>query len=292
MDNVAIIEHRPKIGLVLSGGGARCFAHIGVIKCLVRAGVPIDCVCGTSMGGIIAGLFCAGIPIDTLESIALTLAKPKELIKLIDLSPPRRGLLNIENVREFLQEILVEEYQIEKLDIPLAMAAVDLRTNKEVCLNSGSLLEAMIATTAFPGLFDPVIIDNKTLVDGGVLNNLPVDLAKELGAEIIIAVDVNYINNDISPWEEESIASRFNTLLPSIFHDVYQAEMIMVSALTENKLSKIKPDFLLRPIIPFSVNIFMGFIFAEQIITAGEEITQQFIPQIQVCTKSRANKLP
>lgn len=281
------IKRRPRIGLALSGGGARGLAHIGVIKELQKANIPIDCISGASMGGIIAGLLSAGVTIDKLESTALNIAKPNQLIKLIDLSPPRRGLLKGEKVEDLLQELLIEDRQIEQLDIPLALAAVDLRSNKDVSLDSGSLLEAMMASAAVPGLFEPVIINDQTLVDGGVLNNLPVDLTRKMGAEIIIAVDVNHFYDDKLSWEEKSIPARLNTFLPSVFRDVYQAEMIMVSAITENRLMKTKPDFLLCPNIPFNVNIFMGFAFADQIIAAGEEIARQFVTQIQVRIKPR-----
>jgi len=281
------VKRRPKIGLALSGGGARGLAHIGVIKVLQNSGIPIDCISGTSMGGIIAGLFSAGVTIDQLESVALNLSKPKQLIKLIDLSPARRGLLKGEKVKDLLLELLKEERQIEQLDLPLALAAVDLRTNQDVSLNSGSLLDAMMASAAVPGLFDPVICNEKTLVDGGVLNNLPIDLLQKMGAEIKIAVDVNYFYDVQLSWEEKSVAARFNALLPAIFQDVYQAEMIMVSAITENRLNKYKPDFLLRPNIPFNVNIFMGFNFADQIIVAGEEAAQQCVQQIQARIKPR-----
>ncbi len=286
------IKRRSRIGLALSGGGARGLAHIGVIKVLRKAGIPIDCICGTSMGGIIAGLYSAGVTIEKLESLALNFAKPNQLIKLIDLSPPRRGLLKSERVKDLLQDVLIEDRQVEQLDIPLALAAVDLRTNQEVCLDSGLLLEAMMASAAVPGLFDPVIMNDQTLVDGGVLNNLPVNLARKMGAEIIIAVDVNYFYDVNLSWEEKTIASRLNTLLPSIFRDIYQAEMIMVSAMTENRLTKTKPDFLLRPIIPFNVNIFMGFTFTNQIIAAGEEVTHQFTAQIQARIKPRVRWFP
>jgi NTE family protein len=275
------IKHQPRIGLTLSGGGARGLAHIGVIKELRNASIPIDCISGASIGGIIGGLYSAGIPIDKLESIALDLTKPNRFIKLIDFSPPRRGLLNDEIVKNLLQEILGSDFQIENLPIPLALAAVDLKRNQDVCISSGSLLEAMMATMAVPGLFDPVILEDQILVDGGVLNNLPVDLAREMGAEMIIAVDVNYFYDVNLSWEEKTISAHLNTLLPSIFLDVYQAEMIMISALTENRLKENKPDILLRPIIPFNVNIFTGFPFAGQIIAAGEEITRLSISQIE-----------
>lgn len=282
-------KRRPRIGLALSGGGARGLAHIGVIKVLQKAGIPIDCISGASMGGIIGGLFCAGVSIEKLESVALNFAKSNQLIKLIDLSPPRRGLLKGEKVKDLLQDMLIEDRRIEKLDLPLALAAVDLQTNQDVCLDSGSLLEAMMATAAVPGLFDPVIIDDQILVDGGVLNNLPVDLARKMDAEIIIAVDVNFLYDVQLSWEEKTVAARLNTLLPSMFRDVYQAEMIMVSAMTESRLKKIKPDFLLRPNIPFNVNMFMGFTFADQIIAAGEEITQPFTSQILARIKPRVH---
>jgi NTE family protein len=281
------IKRRPRIGLALSGGGARGLAHIGVLKVLHNAGIPIDYVSGASMGGIIAGLYCAGIPVDELESIALDLTRPNRFIKLIDFSPPRRGLLNGDIVINLLQEIITGDRQIEHLPIPLALAAVDLKRNQDVCINTGSLLEAMMATAAIPGLFDPVIKDDQILVDGGVLNNLPVELTRKMGAEIVIAVDVNYYYDVELPWEEKPVVAHLTTLLPSLFLDIYQAEMIMISALTESRLKESKPDFLLRPNIPYNVNIFLGFPYADQIIATGEKVTHSFLSQIRAKIKPR-----
>ncbi len=281
------IKRRPRIGLALSGGGARGLAHIGVIKVLQNAGIPIDFVSGSSMGGIIAGLYCAGISVDKLESIAIDLTKPNRFIKLIDFSPPRRGLLNGEIVINLLHEIITNDRQIEHLPTPLSLAAVDLKRNQDVCINTGSLLEAMMATAAIPGLFDPVIKNDQILVDGGVLNNLPIDLARKMGAEIIIAVDVNYFYDVELPWEEKPVVAHLTTLLPSLFLDVYQAEMIMISALTENRIKESKPDFMLRPNIPYNVNIFLGFPYADQIIAAGEEVTRSYLSQIRTRIKPR-----
>lgn len=277
---MALIKHYPKIGLALSGGGARGLAHIGVMKTLQNAGIPIDFMSGASMGAIIAGLYCAGVSIERLELEALSFSKPHHLIKLIDFSPPRRGLIRGEKVKDLLFDILDKDYQIDQLKIPLAITAVNLKNSQEVCLNSGSLIDAMLASSAVPGLFDPIIIENQTLVDGSVLNNLPVDLVRKMGAELVIAVDVNFFYENQASWEEPFVASRLNSFLPAIFKDIYQAEMIMVSALTENKLKQHKPDFLIRPKIPFDVNIFMGFNYADKIITAGEEMAQSFITQI------------
>jgi NTE family protein len=132
-------KRSPRIGVAFSGGGARGLAHIGVLKVLQEANIYIDCISGTSMGGIIAGLFSAGVSVEKLESIALNLSNTKQLIKLVDLSPPRRGLLKGDKVKDLLLELLGEDCQIEHLDIPLALAAVDLRTNKDECINSRSL---------------------------------------------------------------------------------------------------------------------------------------------------------
>lgn len=210
-------KRKPKIGLVLSGGGAKGFAHIGVLKVLEQAGVKIDYIGGTSMGAVVGGLYASGYNAQQIDSIfrstnfdallsdyvprssktfyekrndemyafSLPLKKmrigiPTSLSKgLYNYNLLNRLTYNVRHVRDFNQ-----------LPIPFLCMATDIETGEEVLLNKGYLAQAMLASGAFPTLFSPIEIDGRLLVDGGVTNNFPVDEIKKLGADIIIGVDV------------------------------------------------------------------------------------------------------
>jgi NTE family protein len=143
-----------------------------VLKTLERESVPIDCVSGASMGGVLAAAFAAGLTPADLESIALRMSSLRRLVRLVDLRRPRRGLLSGEKLRGFLARFLPPELTFADLSLPLALEAVDLRTGEEVALTRGSVLEAVLATSAYPGVLPPAVIDGRCLVDGGVLDKI------------------------------------------------------------------------------------------------------------------------
>jgi len=270
---------QPKIGLALSGGGARGFAHIGILKALQNAGIHIDCISGTSMGGLIAAAFACGIPLETIEQKALQLSHMRELVKLVDVSRQRRGLLEGSRVRDFLVDLFLDR-SFETLKIPLAMPAVDLVRAQEVVFTSGMVLPAVLATSAVPALFQPIELNGQRLVDGGVLNNLPVDLARRLGADRIIAVDVQFDPAAEKPWQDQPPGDRFPFPAPSFFLDFYRAELIMIAEITRMRLNACPPDLLLRPSIPTSITMFLGFTRIPEIIAAGEHCAIEAMPSI------------
>ncbi|MGO4771476.1 patatin-like phospholipase family protein [Flavobacterium sp. W22_SRS_FK3] len=208
---------RPKIGLVLSGGGAKGFAHIGVLKVLEEAGIKIDYIGGTSMGAIIGGLYATGYNAAQIDSIF----KQTNFDELINDYIPRGSknfygkrndelyaiVLPFSNLRVGIPEALSKgmyNYNLlssltrnvrhvrdfNKLPIPFLCIGTDIETGQEVLLNKGNLAQAMVASAAFPSLFSPVEIDGRLLVDGGVVNNYPIKEVRNLGADIIIGVDV------------------------------------------------------------------------------------------------------
>jgi len=260
----------PKIGLALSGGGARGLAHIGVLKVIEREGLPIHALTGSSMGGGIAAAYAAGWSAEALEQEALKMTRLRELAKLVDLRPPRRGILAGNNVRTFLAHFVPPEITFKDLRYPLGLKAVDLLSGSEVDLLEGRVLDAVMATSAFPGVFPPVETGPWRLVDGGVLNNLPYDLAEALGAERILGVNVSPRPEDAGePGHPESIAR-----LPGLAQDAYRVIIIMTRALTQARLRESPPDLLLTPQIPGDVGIFTGFPRAREIIAAGEREAQ------------------
>lgn len=268
---------RNGIGLVLSGGGARGLAHIGVLKALERENIPITHIAGTSMGGVISAMYAAGWDAESLEREALRMTELRELIKLIDIRPPRRGLLAGQNVREYLARFIDPESTFEDLKIPTALKAVDLNTGKQVNLRSGNLLDAVLATSAFPGIFPHVKIGEHYLVDGGVLNNLPLDLVDQKNPGRIVAVDV-------SPRYSEGDSAQSPPMighLPALAQDLYRTVMLMIHALTEARMEMQPPDVILRPEIPWDIGIFSGFPRAEEIIRAGERAAQDRLPELK-----------
>jgi NTE family protein len=208
---------RPKIGLVLSGGGAKGFAHIGVLKVLEEAGVKVDYIAGTSMGAVIGGLYASGYSATQIDSIfyntdfdellqdyiprssksfyekrndqmyALTL--PFDKLKIGVPIALSKGMYNY-NLLSKLTHKVRHVRDFNKLPIPFLCIATDIEKGEQVILKEGYLAQAMLASSAFPSLFSPVEIDGKLLIDGGVVNNYPVEEIRKMGADIVIGVDV------------------------------------------------------------------------------------------------------
>jgi NTE family protein len=270
-----------RLGLALGGGGVRGLAHIGVIKVLESAGIAVASLAGSSMGGLIGALFAAGWTGEELEQEVLSRTKFRQMVKLVDLSPSRRGFLVGQRVREQLDELIGNKLSFAQLRIPLALTAVDLCTGKEVTLRTGSVLEAVLATTAVPGLMPPVVMNGCQLIDGGVLNNVPTDVAKADGADVIAAVDVNPpFPSDPSQSLEEN-EKTWPAIFPQFAQDFYTAELIMVNALTRLRIAQCPPDLLIQPPIPDGISIFWGFTRAREAIAAGEESARQALPALE-----------
>lgn len=178
--------HRPRVGLALGSGSARGWAHIGVIRALEKAGVRPDIVCGTSIGALVGAAYAAG-ELDRLESWALEF-RMGDVLGFIDLTLSG-GAVKGARLMEFIRRGWTDR-PIEALGVPFAAVATSLHTGAEVWLRSGSTLDAVRASIAVPGLFAPVRWEGSLLVDGGLVNPVPVSLARAMGAEVVIAVDL------------------------------------------------------------------------------------------------------
>lgn len=177
-----------KVGLVLSGGAAFGLAHIGVIKELEKNNIPIDYITGTSMGALIGGLYSAGITTQKMEELLKKFTR--RMITDIDLfAISGGGLLHGRKVTNILKS-LIADINIEDCKIPFRAIATDLYAGEKYVFKSGNLVTAIRASISIPGIFKPVKIGKKVLVDGGAADNLPVDDVREMGAEKVIAVDV------------------------------------------------------------------------------------------------------
>lgn len=280
---------RPRTCLVLSGGGARGAAHIGVLKVLERERVPIDCVVGTSMGAIIGGAWAAGVPAEQIE-LALRAVRwdrvlsddpdrPQRSIRSKDLERRRFGAAEF-GVRDggavlprgavigqqfdfFLSRlygVAVKRDSFDDLPIPFRALATDIETGRLVVLDRGSLNEAVRASMSVPGVFSPKEIDGRLLVDGGLVRNLGVDVARELGAERVIAVNLG-----------TTLAGR--DTLDSLLGVTGQMIAILTEQNVENSLTQLGPgDLLISPTLgEFSAADFSA---APDVIPLGETAAQ------------------
>jgi NTE family protein len=175
----------PKVGLALGSGGARGFAHIGVLKVLKEEAIPIHCIAGSSMGSLVGAIFAVHQNPHMMEKVATHL-KPKHWV---DFTVPKMGLVAGEKVRELIR-LLTHGKRLEELFLPVAIVATDLETGKEVIFTEGPIDKAVRASIAIPGIFNPVVENGRVLVDGGVVTRVPITTLKAMGADLVIAVDV------------------------------------------------------------------------------------------------------
>ncbi len=249
---------KKKIGLVLGGGGARGLAHVGVIKELEKAGIIPDIIVGASMGAVIGGAYAVFSDAKILKERVLKLVKNKNLSKLESLAAQRNEeekeiifqrlatfvtnlyLWNLRAINGFITEgdqfkemidELIDKKSFSDTKITFGCTALDINWGKEVLFTEGLLSDAIFSSIAIPGVFPPVKEDNKVLVDGGIINLVPVEAAQRLGAEIIIAVDVSL---NIKPTEFRN------------GHDIlFRTEMIKEKELGNLKMQT--ADIIIRP---------------------------------------------
>ena len=224
-----------KIGLALGGGGARGIAHLGVWQRLQELGIPIHCVAGTSIGAIAGAIIAAGRVDEALAWCEMS--SWKKLPGLIFERPTTKALLSGRRVEEKLRQIIAAE-TFADLSMPYAAVATDLNTGEAVVMQEGDLISAVRASMSIPGVFSPIEREGRVLVDGGLVNPLPVSACRALGAEVIIAVDVNPLGDPATtkPFEKLHI---MDVLLKSF--GIFNYE------LTRRELAVNKPDVLIRP---------------------------------------------
>ncbi|MDR3049715.1 MAG: patatin-like phospholipase family protein [Elusimicrobiota bacterium] len=206
-------ESRPSAALVLGGGGARGFAHIGVLEIMESEGVPIDLVVGTSMGSIVGALYCSGMPMANVRKLSenikwgeiSNLNIPSLFMMLIS-----EDLLSNEDLEKFLNKN-IGTIDFSDLKIPLICIATDLNTGERILLREGSVAFAARASATIPGIFKPVEYNQRYLVDGGLYENIPVDIARIFNPDIVITISVAA---DIS---KNSTSSVFNSLMQAIY---------------------------------------------------------------------------
>jgi len=188
-DNGFRRDKKIKLGLVLGGGGCRGIGHIGVIKAFDELGIDFDYVAGTSAGSIIGALYAFGKTGKEIEELVLSLKKKDIMSGGIPFVKP----LKTQKLEELLNGIFGDLTVFSELKKPLSVVCTDLKTGKEIDFDYGNVAKVVSASCAVPGVFTPVVYENMHLIDGGVRNNVPVDVCKKMGANVVFAVDVNHL---------------------------------------------------------------------------------------------------
>ncbi|MFH1620023.1 MAG: patatin-like phospholipase family protein, partial [bacterium] len=181
---------RPKVGVALSGGGTRGFAHVGVLEVLSDAGFPVDCVSGTSMGAVVGSFFCAGLPFSKMWDLGRSasfslVSRDFRKIRLLSLLM-RDRLMSSKSMENFITKN-IGDLRFSDFKIPFSCVAMDFKTGEKIVFREGPVAPAVRASMNLPGIFSPVEYRHRYLVDGGVIDFIPVDIARELGAQWVLA---------------------------------------------------------------------------------------------------------
>src|SRR5438876_4032696 len=211
---------RPVIGLALGGGAARGFAHIGILRTLIAHGIIPNVVVGTSIGAVVGGAFAAG-HLDTVEEWARSL-QPRSVLSYLDIRLNGSGLIGGAKLAAELETALGKSL-IEDLPVKFATVATEVRTGHEIWLTHGPMVDAMRASYALPGIFSPVLVGDRWLVDGALVNPVPVSAARALGAEIVIAANLSsdVFAHSMTIYGQDRKSTRLNSSHPSISYAVF-----------------------------------------------------------------------
>lgn len=293
---------KPKIGLALGSGSARGWSHIGIIRVLEEAGIVPDIVCGTSIGSLVGAAYADG-QLDSLEKWVRSLTW-QGVVGLLDFSI-NGGLIQGEKLFSFLRSHLSNK-DVDELPIAFGAVATELISGREVWLREGPVIDAVRASTALPGLFKPSQLDGRLMVDGGLVNPVPVSLCRAMGADIVIAVDLNsdlmgrHFDLSQAPEPDEPAApSAFSTMLdklpmklgrlksgpatstamPSIFDVLNISLNIMQVRITRSRLAGEPADILIRPRL--SEFALMDYHRAAYAIEEGERAAQHALTELK-----------
>lgn len=307
----------PVLGVALGSGGARGWAHIGVLRAMIENGVVPSVVSGTSMGALVGGVYCAGT-LDVLHRFALDLDWKEVLTHFVEFNIPRSGIIEGGRIVEFVREHIVEP-QFSDLGRPFRAVATDLLNGEEVVLAQGNVIEAIRASISIPGIFTPVTINGRMLVDGGLTNPVPVNVARAMGAAIVVAVDVSALPGQGAVLKRGRLSGRDDNVLkpldsgddhvllqklrqhvsrakkrwlpeawrewwrqapePNLFDVLGQTVRIMEAQVSAARLRMEPPDILLQPDV--GDLSFMEFHRAPEAIAAGYEAAMEKMPVIR-----------
>ena len=261
------ISNRPRVGVALGGGSARGIAHLGVLKAFKDNDISIDYISGTSAGAVVAAMYAFDVPLDTLT----TRVKKLSWYSISELPRSKLGLVSNIAIKKIVEEI-IGPVDISKSHCPLAIVATDIETGEKIVFQNGSVALAVQASACLPGLFTPVEIDGRKLMDGGLAENVPVEQLREMGADIIIGVDVAHwpsrkkVNNILDVMS--------NTIDILVSHQKTTRERF-VDILIEPDLGMYNPS---------------DFKKADEIISAGYRAAVRKIPEIRRSLKKKTRQ--
>lgn len=287
-------HHKPVIALALGGGGIKGAAHIGVLRVLAQNGIKIDYIAGCSMGSIVGGLYSAGIPLDKIEEILVkkelqkkyapgfltprVLLTPLTSLKILGSHRHYAGLFNSKKFEAYLNTLLPDNKKtIESLDIPFCAVVTNLLDGKAYKLTVGSLAKAIVASSALPPFVRPVEINKCLYVDGAVRSNVPTVSARQYNPDILIAVCVD---NYLEPMHKNSFHSMKNVAA--------RVRDILVFVADEHHLQK--ADIIISPEVDEIPVLSKKTADVTKAIRAGEEATQQILPQIMALINNYNSK--
>ena len=283
---------QPKVGLVLGGGGAKGGAEVGALKVLERAGIHPDLIVGTSIGSIVGGLYAAGYDAQALDSLFCQQAwlnlltdrneqyggDPYRVVDgvtyvfgfpVIDKNNPSIGVLRGGRVEQVLDSMLAARnaVEFEQLKTPFACIAAEMLTAEEVVLDWGIVPRAIRASMAIPGIFKPVEIDGRQLVDGGMMNNLPVDVARQMGADIVIAIDLQ----QAKPQNRKTSANPLLSLADAVGLGGLANWVASRPDITKYNANRQAADIFINPSLPDQDATSFGNESMRQMIAIGEQ---------------------
>lgn len=285
-------SNSPRLGIALGGGAARGWAHVGVLKALAEHGIEPDIICGTSIGAMVGGMYTAG-RLREFEDWVVRLTR-RDVFSLLDFRLSGGGPLAGKRLMDLYRERL-GDITIEDLPRQYAAVATDLKTGSEVWLQRGSLLTAIRASISIPGVFTPVLVRGRWLVDGGLVNPVPVSLCRALGADLVIAVDLNQgIVSRVSRLPDAEMKSavvrhhsddsgqlqadkeREAKAAPPSFNGVVNSSLyIMQDRISRSRLAGDPPDLLLTPRV--SHIPWLEFTNSRPAIEEGYQVVQRSI---------------
>ena len=258
---------RGKIGVALGGGAARGFAHIGVLEILEKEHIPIDMIAGTSMGAVIGVLYAQGKTAAEIKKIAIDIDWVR-MVQLVDPALPKTGFIAGNKIKDLLKSI-IGDVDFSELKMPFACTATDIMTGEEIIINKGSVLEAVRASISVPVIFSAFEYKNRYLVDGGLVDQVPVEVVKNMGADIVIAVNVTQRLINIRQHvyiDDAELPDELLTKSPNMVAVIMKFINIMNSQSTDDSLNK--ADVIIEPRLA-DIN-FTDFRKADKCILEGE----------------------
>jgi len=266
---------RPKVGIALGGGAALGLAHIGVLKLLQEEAIPIDVVAGTSIGAIIGACFSKDGEISKVEEVTLKTGW-RDIARLLDprLRALSKGLIRGQRIEDLLQS-LIGNIKFKDMKIPFAAVSTDVNTGQEVVITSGSVIEAVRASISLPGIFVPVMLNNRCLVDGGLTSPVPTKVPRSMGAKFIIAVNV--ISDPQKGKRAALTKASTRVESPNIFRTLLQSMLIMEYEILKQGI--MNADAIINPFVSFIEPY--EFHRGDEAIQAGYRAAKDALPRLK-----------